>query len=104
MRRCQSLAVTALICPRSWYEHVAAARDDITRLMTLESGKPLAESRAEFDNGWAARARGPPHSAAQRARRGAARRDQPAAAAVKALPAPCPALPVLQRGQHRMVC
>ena len=31
---------------------MVAARDDITRLMTLESGKPLAESRSEFDSGW----------------------------------------------------
>jgi hypothetical protein len=30
---------------------VRAARDDITTLMTLESGKPLPESRAEFDLG-----------------------------------------------------
>ncbi|KAL4437189.1 hypothetical protein ABPG75_004328 [Micractinium tetrahymenae] len=36
---------------RRWYEEVVAAREDITRLMTLESGKPLAESRGEFDNG-----------------------------------------------------
>lgn len=34
-----------------WYEEVVAAREDITRLMTLESGKPLGESRGEFDNG-----------------------------------------------------
>lgn len=38
--------------PRSWYDTVVAARDDICALMTLEAGKPLAESRAEFDNGW----------------------------------------------------
>ena len=36
---------------RRWYEEVVAARDDITRLMTLECGKPLAESRQEFDSG-----------------------------------------------------
>lgn len=36
---------------RRWYELVVAAREDIATLMTLESGKPLAESRAEFDNG-----------------------------------------------------
>ncbi|PSC68568.1 succinate-semialdehyde dehydrogenase [Micractinium conductrix] len=36
---------------RRWYDAVVGARDDITRLMTLESGKPLAESRGEFDNG-----------------------------------------------------
>jgi hypothetical protein len=35
---------------------VLGAREDITRLMTLESGKPLAESRSEFDNGCAHRA------------------------------------------------
>lgn len=34
-----------------WYHEVKAARDDITRLMTLECGKPLQESRAEFDSG-----------------------------------------------------
>jgi hypothetical protein len=32
---------------------VVAAKEDVTRLMTLESGKPLAEARAEFDNGCA---------------------------------------------------
>ncbi|EFN58977.1 hypothetical protein CHLNCDRAFT_48452 [Chlorella variabilis] len=36
---------------KRWYGEVVSARDDITRLMTLESGKPLAESRSEFDNG-----------------------------------------------------
>lgn len=51
MPRLQSLS--SLFLPRSWYEEVVAAREDITRLMTLESGKPLAESRAEFDNGCA---------------------------------------------------
>ena len=35
-----------------WYDLVVAAREDIAVLMTLESGKPLAESRGEFDNGW----------------------------------------------------
>eukprot|EP00887_Chlorella_sp_A99_P005176 scaffold1.g5176.t1 len=37
---------------RKWYDLVLAAREDIAVLMTLESGKPLAESKAEFDNGW----------------------------------------------------
>ena len=41
--------LTALHC--RWYQEVLGAREDITRLMTLESGKPLAESRSEFDNG-----------------------------------------------------
>lgn len=36
---------------RKWYDLVLAAREDIAVLMTLESGKPLAESKAEFDNG-----------------------------------------------------
>lgn len=36
---------------RRWYEEVVAAREDITALMTLEAGKPLAESRSEFDLG-----------------------------------------------------
>lgn len=36
---------------RRWYEEVRGAREDITRLMTLECGKPLAESRGEFDSG-----------------------------------------------------
>jgi hypothetical protein len=40
------------MCRCRWHAEVVAARDDITRLMTLESGKPLAESRGEFDNGW----------------------------------------------------
>ena len=36
---------------RRWYEEVVAARDDITLLMTLECGKPLAEAKQEFDSG-----------------------------------------------------
>lgn len=36
---------------RRWYDLVVGAREDITQLMTLESGKPLAESRGEFDTG-----------------------------------------------------
>jgi succinate-semialdehyde dehydrogenase/glutarate-semialdehyde dehydrogenase len=35
----------------NWYHLCKEARDDITTLMTLESGKPLAESRGEFDLG-----------------------------------------------------
>lgn len=38
-----------------WYDEARAARDDITTLMTLEAGKPLPESRAEFDLGYAPR-------------------------------------------------
>ena len=34
-----------------WHQEIWNARDDITRLMTLECGKPLAESRNEFDSG-----------------------------------------------------
>jgi succinate-semialdehyde dehydrogenase/glutarate-semialdehyde dehydrogenase len=34
-----------------WHEEIVKARDDITQLMTIECGKPLAESRNEFDSG-----------------------------------------------------
>ena len=38
-----------LLC--RWYELVLAAQDDIATIMTVESGKPLAESKAEFLGG-----------------------------------------------------
>ncbi|WP_209601089.1 NAD-dependent succinate-semialdehyde dehydrogenase [Sinorhizobium kostiense] len=34
---------------RRWYELMLAAREDLALLMTLEQGKPLAESRGEID-------------------------------------------------------
>ena len=34
-----------------WYHLMRDAKDDIATLMTLECGKPLAESRQEFDSG-----------------------------------------------------
>jgi len=34
-----------------WHDECVAARDDITRIMTSECGKPLAEARNEFDSG-----------------------------------------------------
>lgn len=34
-----------------WHQEIVNAREDITRLMTLECGKPLAEARSEFDTG-----------------------------------------------------
>jgi len=34
---------------RDWYERILAAREDLALLMTLEQGKPLAESRGEID-------------------------------------------------------
>eukprot|EP00204_Picochlorum_oklahomense_P000692 CAMPEP_0118800564 /NCGR_PEP_ID=MMETSP1161-20130426/2423_1 /TAXON_ID=249345 /ORGANISM="Picochlorum oklahomensis, Strain CCMP2329" /LENGTH=497 /DNA_ID=CAMNT_0006728405 /DNA_START=71 /DNA_END=1564 /DNA_ORIENTATION=- len=34
-----------------WHQEIVNARDDITRIMTLECGKPLPESRNEFDSG-----------------------------------------------------
>ena len=34
---------------RAWYDHVCAAREDLALLLTLEQGKPLAESRGEID-------------------------------------------------------
>jgi aspartate-semialdehyde dehydrogenase len=34
---------------RRWFELVVAAKEDLTLLMTLEQGKPLAESRGEID-------------------------------------------------------
>ena len=44
---------TVTICLRRWYELVLAAQDDIATIMTVESGKPLAESKAEFLGGCA---------------------------------------------------
>jgi aspartate-semialdehyde dehydrogenase len=34
---------------RKWFELIVAAREDLALLMTLEQGKPLAESRGEID-------------------------------------------------------
>jgi aspartate-semialdehyde dehydrogenase len=34
---------------RKWYELIVAAKEDLALLMTLEQGKPLAESRGEID-------------------------------------------------------
>lgn len=34
-----------------WHQEILRAREDITRIMTLECGKPLAEARNEFDSG-----------------------------------------------------
>lgn len=34
---------------RSWHDAIVAAREDLAVLMTLEQGKPLAESRGEID-------------------------------------------------------
>jgi succinate-semialdehyde dehydrogenase/glutarate-semialdehyde dehydrogenase len=36
---------------RRWYDLILNNKDDITKIMTLECGKPLAESRNEFDSG-----------------------------------------------------
>ncbi|KAG7671706.1 hypothetical protein Ndes2526B_g07405 [Nannochloris sp. 'desiccata'] len=36
---------------RRWHELILSSKDDITKLMTMECGKPLAESRNEFDGG-----------------------------------------------------
>lgn len=36
---------------RRWYQLIVDSKDDITKIMTLECGKPLAESRNEFDGG-----------------------------------------------------
>ena len=36
---------------RRWYELVRAAQDDIAIIMTVESGKPLAESKNEIIGG-----------------------------------------------------
>lgn len=35
----------------AWYDAIVAAADDITTIMTLESGKPKAEAKAEFAAG-----------------------------------------------------
>ena len=34
-----------------WYDECVKHRDEITEIMTLECGKPLAEARNEFDSG-----------------------------------------------------
>jgi aspartate-semialdehyde dehydrogenase len=34
---------------RTWFELIVAAREDLALIMTLEQGKPLAESRGEID-------------------------------------------------------
>ena len=34
-----------------WYDLVVAAEDDICTIMTVESGKPFKESKAEFVGG-----------------------------------------------------
>lgn len=34
---------------RAWYEQMLAHREDLARLMTLEQGKPISESRGEID-------------------------------------------------------
>lgn len=34
-----------------WYDECVSAREEITNLMTLECGKPLAEAKNEFDSG-----------------------------------------------------
>ncbi|QEN91005.1 NAD-dependent succinate-semialdehyde dehydrogenase [Labrys sp. KNU-23] len=36
---------------RAWHQLILAAREDLALLMTLEQGKPLAESRGEIDYG-----------------------------------------------------
>jgi aspartate-semialdehyde dehydrogenase len=36
-------------CLRAWYDLIRAAKEDLALLMTLEQGKPLAESRGEID-------------------------------------------------------
>ena len=36
-----------------WYDAVVAAEDDIAAIMTVESGKPLKESKGEFTSGCA---------------------------------------------------
>lgn len=35
-----------------WYDLVLAAQDDIATIMTVESGKPFAESKGEFTSGY----------------------------------------------------
>ena len=34
---------------RRWYELIAAAREDLARIMTREQGKPISEARGEID-------------------------------------------------------
>ena len=41
----------ALLCDCRWQAEIMKARRDLTHLMTLECGKPLAEACAEFDKG-----------------------------------------------------
>ena len=46
----ESAKVRAAIL-RRWFELIAAHREDLARLITLENGKPLKEARAEVDYG-----------------------------------------------------
>ncbi len=36
---------------RRWYDLILDNKDEITKIVTLECGKPLAESRNEIDSG-----------------------------------------------------
>lgn len=36
---------------RRWHNEILHAKDDIATIMTIECGKPLPESRNEFDSG-----------------------------------------------------
>ena len=36
---------------RRWYDEVIAHQEDICTIMTMESGKPLSESKSEFLSG-----------------------------------------------------
>ena len=40
-------------CARRWHQLVCEAADDIAVIMTMECGKPLAESKAEIMGGCA---------------------------------------------------
>lgn len=42
---------SALRCYCRWHGEILKARSDLTRLITLECGKPLSEACAEFDKG-----------------------------------------------------
>jgi acyl-CoA reductase-like NAD-dependent aldehyde dehydrogenase len=35
-----------------WYEEILKHADDIAVIMTMECGKPLAESKGEVASGW----------------------------------------------------
>lgn len=54
-----TVLATLLLRGCSWFEEIEKAQDDIATIMTMECGKPLAESKAEIAAGWARAGGGP---------------------------------------------